>query len=146
MSLLNPCSFCGERRVGEKLSNATWAWWRADNVRVAYRQRLCVGCYVTNVAGLETSCGSDPYDCPVCHTEPGEAMDPTYLTIFVPAYGPLRLEMATCGPCAVEVRNRGQVGARKLDNQQPESGGQDPGPQTDPALAAWRALGILPRE
>jgi|GEM_PF-3534967 len=146
MSLLTPCSFCGEHRAGEKLSNATWAWWRADNERVAWRQRLCVGCYVTNVSPLEQGCAEEPYDCPVCHTAPGEAVDPTYLTIFIPGWGRRRLEMATCGPCAVEVRNRAQVGSRKLDDRRLQSEGQDPGPQTDPSLAAWQALGILPRE
>jgi len=129
-----------------KLSSATWAWWNADNVRVAWRQSLCVECYVTNVSVLEVSTGSDPLSCPVCHTAPGDQIDPCYLTAYIPGVGPLRLEMATCAPCAVDVRNRAQTGARKLEDRQASSGGQDPGPQTDPSLAAWKALGITPRE
>lgn len=145
MSLLYPCSGCGGREPG-KLSNATWAWWRADNVRTAWRQKLCVSCYVLRVQPLESAVGTEPMHCPLCHTDPGEDMDPTYLTVFVPGLGPLRLEMATCGPCAVEMRNRAQENATHLDDRQPSFGGPDTGPQTDPALQAWRDLGIAPRE
>lgn len=144
MSLF-PCSSCGQRSPG-KYSSATWAWWRADNVRVAYRQRLCVQCFVQNAAGLEGACRDEPLNCPACHTAPGDDMDPCYLTVFIPGVGPVRLEMATCGPCAVEIRNRAMVGAQKLDDRPVQSGGQDPGPQTDPALQVWRDLGIAPRE
>ncbi len=144
MSLFIPCDACKRVNVG-KLSNATWAWWRADNVRVAWRQRLCVECYLMNVAGLEQATHENPMSCPLCHALPGEQLDPCYLTIYVPAYGPLRLEMATCAPCAVEIRNRAQVGAKLLDDRRASSGGQDSGPQIDPELAAWRALGIEPR-
>ncbi len=144
MSLIIPCGYCGRTNVG-KLSSATWAWWNADNVRVAWRQNLCVDCFVTNVASLESATRDDPLNCPCCHTAPGEQIDPCYLTVYVPGVGPVRLEMATDAPCAVEVRVRAQKGARKLADRQPQSGGQDPGPQTDPALATWRALGIEPR-
>jgi hypothetical protein len=143
MSLF-PCSFCGQRAVG-KLSSATWAWWTLDNARVAYRQRLCVQCYMTNIIVLEQSARDEPLVCPNCHTDPGESMDPCYLTVFVPGVGPLRVEMATCGACALQVRERATMGAYKLDDRQPSSGGLDSGPQTDPQLAAWKALGIEPR-
>ena len=145
MSLLHPCSACGSRAPG-KNAQATWAWWRADNVRVAWRQQLCLNCYTLRVQPLEQACGVDPLNCPLCHTDPLEAMDPTYLTVFVPGLGPLRLEMATCGPCAVQLRNSAQEGATKLDDRLSPFGGQSLGPQTDPALEAWRALGIAPRE
>ena len=145
MSLIVPCGSCGRVNVG-KLSSATWAWWNAENVRVAWRQNLCVECYCTNVAGLHTAVQQDPLDCPVCHTAPGQQLDPTYLTIYIPGVGPNRYEFATCAPCAARVRIEGQEGARKLPDRLASSGGQDPSPQTDPATAAWRALGIEPRE
>jgi len=145
VSFLKPCSFCGSREPG-KHSNATWAWNRADGQRVAWRQRLCVQCYITNVAGLDAALTEEPFSCPICHTEAGEAMDPCYLTIFIPGYGPRRLEMGTCGPCAVEIRNRAQQGGVKLDDSQASFGGQGQGPQTDPALEVWKSLGIQPRE
>jgi len=145
MSLIVPCGSCGRLNVG-KLSSATWAWWNAENTRVAWRQNLCVECYCTSVAGLDNAVREDPLSCPVCHTAPQDQLDPCYLTIYVPGVGPMRYEFATCAPCAVEVRVRGQVGARKLLDRQASSGGLDPSPQTDPALAAWRALGLEPRE
>lgn len=142
MSLF-PCSACGIRAVG-KLASATWAWWTADNQRVAWRQRLCTACYVANVAGLETAVSAEPLNCPLCHTDPAADMDPCYLTVYVPGYGKKRLEIATCGPCAVEVRNRALAGASRLDDREPAFGGQDPGPQTDPELDVWRAIGVRP--
>lgn len=144
MSLF-PCSACGQRVPG-KLSNATWAWFRADNVRVAHRQRLCAGCYVENVAALETATAENPLSCPVCHTDAGDDMDPCYLTLFIPGVGPLRLEMATCSACAVEVRNRALVGATLLADRLIASGGQGPSPQTDAQPSVWEQLGIRPRE
>jgi len=142
---LFPCSACGERAPG-KLSNATWAWFRADNTRVAWRQKLCVACYLANVAAIEQATRDDPLNCPMCHTDAGEQMDPCYLTIFLPGVGALRLEMATCSPCAVEVRNRAMAGATQLDDRLASSGGQSPSPQTNPALSVWAQLGIQPRE
>jgi hypothetical protein len=144
MSLF-PCSSCHERKPG-KFSSVTWAWWRADNVRTAHRQRLCVDCYIMNVAGLDSAAREEPLNCPSCHTDPDDQMDPTYVTSFIPGIGPVRLELATCAPCAVEVRNRALVGAVKLDDRPAEFGGQNPGPQTDSSLEVWRALGIAPRE
>lgn len=144
MSLF-PCSFCGQRAVG-KMSSATWAWWRADQQRVAYRQRLCLTCFVQNVAGLEQATRDEPFHCPACHTDPSDDMDPVYLTVFIPGVGPLRLEMATCGACAVEIRNRAQQGAVQLDDREPQFGGQGTGPQNSNTPSAWAALGIEPRE
>jgi len=145
VSLFIPCSACGEREPG-KLCSATWAWWRADNKRTAWRQNLCVKCYILRVQPLEMAIGENPLSCPVCHTDAGAALDITYLTCFVPGLGPLRLEMGTCAACAVTIRLAGQENARKLEDRLTKSEGQDPGPQTDPALEAWRALGIAPRD
>lgn len=142
---LYPCSFCG-RKSTEKMSNATWAWWTADQQRVAWRQRLCIECFVTNVAGLEQSTRDDPFNCPACHTDQSDDLDPVYLTVFLPGVGPLRLEMATDPKCAVEIRNRALQGAHKLEDRETQFGGQDPGPRTSNTPSAWAALGIAPRE
>jgi hypothetical protein len=144
MSLI-PCDHC-RGKVVEKLANATWAWWRADGVRVAYRQRLCAQCYLENAAQLEIAVEESPFNCPACHTDPEANMDACYLTVFVPGYGPRRLEMATCAPCAVEIRNRAMVGARLLDDRQGSSEGSEPSPQTMPAAGIWAQLGIKPRD
>jgi len=145
MSLIIPCSFCGRTNVG-KYSSATWAWVRADGVRVAWRQRLCVDCYCTNIAVLDTAVREDPLSCPACHTQAGDDMDPCYLTVFVPGVGPCRYEFATCGPDAAELRIRAQKGGTLLPDRPASSGGLDPSPQESPAIAVWKALGIEPRE
>ena len=146
MSLLQPCSGCGQRVPG-KYANTTWAWWRADNVRVAYRQRLCTACFCMNVAPLEVETREFSASCPACHIDTSGDMDPVYCTTFVPHVGRVRLELPLCGACAVDVRNRAMQGAEKLDDSGPSFGGQgaqdgDRGPQTD---TPWSALGIVPR-
>lgn len=150
MSLFR-CSACGERPVGQKLAQATWAWWNAANERVAWRQRLCVACYASTLAPLsveaeraaqEVTTG-DALVCPMCHSISEDDMDPVYVTTFVPGHGPIRLELPLCGPCAVEIRNRAMAGATRLADR--EFGGQAPGPQTNTPASAWDAfLGSRP--
>lgn len=140
MSLF-PCSACGARRPG-KLAQATWAWWRSDNVRKAYRQRLCMDCFVRNVAPLEVATRDYSTNCPCCHIDTSDDMDPVYLTVYVPSVGPVRLEMPTCPVHAAEIRIRAQVGAQELEDS--SSGAASPSPRTD-ASDAWSALGIEPR-
>jgi hypothetical protein len=138
---LFPCSGCGER-VPEKLAQATWAWNLADGSRVAYRQRLCLACYASVVLPLGTKVAESLYTCPLCGGDPGDDMDPVYLTVFTPGIGKGRLEMATCSACAVEIRTRARSGAVKLDDRpMPE---QTPGPRTDVHADPWAALGLKP--
>lgn len=145
MSLL-PCSYCHERFLGKAIS-VSWAWWRADQSRSAWRQRLCPACWRKLLGDVEAKTRENPFLCPVCGGAPDETMDPTYATSFIPDYGPLRLEMATCAGCAVPVRAEAMVGATKLDDRRVGSGGQDPGPQTNATGAAiWESLGIRPRD
>jgi hypothetical protein len=139
---LYPCSACGERPIGQKLAQCTWAWWNAANTRVAWRQRLCVACYATTLAPLSIEAQNERLECPACHTNVELDMDPVYATVFVPGHGPLRLELPLCGPCAVEIRNRAMLGAVKLEDR--GFGGQDTGPQTETPASAWDAF-IGPR-
>jgi len=142
MSLFK-CSLC-DQRVPGKLSQATWAWWRADNKRVAYRQRICLGCFAEHIAPLEVSSREWSMTCPCCGANSEFDMDPVYLTIYVPTVGPLRLEMPTDAACAVKLRVLAQTNAEPLDDSGGQFGGQGPSPQT-PA-GPWAALGIQPRE
>lgn len=80
--------------------------------------------------------------CPACGTSTENDMDPVYVTTYVPSIGRVRLELPLCAPCAVEIRNRAQQGATKLEDRDPESWGR--GPKTE-AITAWAALGIEPR-
>ena len=139
---LSPCSACGVRAPG-KLAQITWAWWRADNKRVAYRQRLCLTCMATTVVPLEVNSRDLSANCPACGIDTSEDMDPVYATSFVPGIGKVRLELPTCGVCAVRIRERAMTGAVKLEDS--GFGGQDPSPQTDLSTEAWAQLGIQPR-
>ena len=141
---LYPCSACGNRPVGQRLANATWAWWTAAQQRVAYRQRLCTGCFAEHVATLEQSTRDFNLMCPACGIGTSGDMDPVYLTIYVPSVGKLRLEMPTCAPCAANLRIFAQRGAERLDDSNVESGGR--GPQTETATDPWAALGLQPRD
>lgn len=138
---LYPCSICGQRRPG-KLSQATWAWWTAGNDRLAYRQRLCMDCFVVNICPLEVATRDFSTTCPCCGIDTAGDMDPVYLTVFVPTVGPVRMEMATCAVHAAELRIRAQQGATRLEDREASSGGL--GPQTD-ATDAWSSLGIAAR-
>lgn len=140
MSLLVPCSACGSREPG-KNAWVLWAWNRADNERVAYRQRLCLMCVATTLAPLVISAQDSPMLCPSCHSDAGEQMDPIYSTYILPGDAKRQAEFATCGPCAVEVRNRAMVGADKLDDRPVGVGA--PTPAASPT-SGWDALGLRP--
>jgi hypothetical protein len=143
VSLL-PCSCCQKRFQGKAIS-VSWAWWKADQTRSAYRQRLCPDCWRDILGDIEAKTRQDPFLCPVCGGNPDETMDPTYATSYIPEYGKLALEMATCAGCAVTVRARGMAGATVLPDRQGEFGG--PGPQTNLSSASvWESLGIRPRD
>jgi DNA-directed RNA polymerase subunit RPC12/RpoP len=143
VSLL-PCSRCKARFTGKAVS-VSWAWWLADQSRVAYRQRLCPGCWKEMLSDIEAKVHDEPFLCPICGGSADETMDPTYCTSFIPEFGPLRLEMATCAGCAVPLRVQAQVGATRLPDRQVGFGG--PGPQTNQTGAGvWASLGLVPRE
>jgi len=141
MSLLVPCDYCGARDKG-KSAWLVWAWNRADKVRVAYKQRLCVTCVATNLQPLLINAQEDPLNCPVCHISADDAMDPIYLTYILPGWGKEQAEFATCGPCAVEVRIRAQQGGELLEDRQVGVGVATP---TQMGVSAWDALGLRPQ-
>lgn len=94
---------------------------------------------------IEAKTRQDPFLCPVCGGEPDETLDGTWATSFIPEYGKLAIEMATCAACAVGVRAAAMVGATVLPDRQGEFGGL--GPQTNATSASvWESLGIRPRE
>lgn len=142
MSLI-PCDFC-HKRVPEKLSQVTWAWYRADGLRVAYRQRLCTTCYCTNLLPVAGVPDFDDLKCPVCGISTNQDMDPCYATAFIPGFGKETFELATCGACAVDVRARAQEGAIKLEK--PVGGeSQGAGPLTATTRESyWSGIGIIP--
>lgn len=138
---LYPCSACAERVPG-KLSQVYWAWIRADGSRGAWRQRLCLTCFCMHVLPIATAALEALVACPVCHAGTATDMDPVYATVYMPGQERMDAEMALCGPCAVEVRNRALVGAEALPDRQGGLGGSSPPPVS--AADAWAALGLRP--
>lgn len=142
MSITVPCSYCGSRSPG-KHTWTVWAWNRADNSRVAYKQKLCNVCTLSNLGVLLIEIADSPLNCPLCHMDAGDAMDPVYCTYILPGWGKEQAEMATCGPCAVQVRIRAQQGGELLPDRQTGVGAAAP---TQMATSVWDALGLRPRE
>jgi hypothetical protein len=141
---LIPCSYC-RKRPEEKLSQVTWAWNPRPTVRMAYRQRLCLQCFLTNVLPLDKPVeATGALTCPSCGIDTELDMEPVYCTAFLPGTGRLRLELPLCGPCAVEIRTRAQTNAELLPEREPESRGQAPSTPLVPSV--WGSLGISPRE
>lgn len=141
VSLLVPCGFCKARDKG-KNAWLVWAWNRADNTRVAYRQRLCSTCVQTNLGGLLVDAQDAPLSCPVCHMDAGDAMDPIYVTYILPGWGKEQAEFATCGACAVQVRLRAQEGSDLMPDREMGVGAAAP---TQTVTSVWDALGLRPR-
>jgi hypothetical protein len=140
---LIPCDFCA-RKVPEKLCQTTWAWYRADNHRVAWRQRLCTQCFCTNVLPLDQPLNFEGLTCPACGVSTDKDMDPVYATSFLPGEGKQQLEIPLCASCAVEVRNRAMHGAAQLEDK-PRVEGPGAGPSTNSPTTResyWANLGI----
>lgn len=142
MTLLVPCSYCGARDKG-KNAWLVWAWNRADNVRVAYRQKLCVDCVATNLMPLVINSQESLLSCPACHIDTTDIMDAVFVTYILPGWGKEQGEFATCGPCAVEVRNRAQTGADLMEDRQVGVGAAAP---TQTRVSVWDALGLRPSD
>ena len=144
MSLI-PCDSCG-KRVPEKLCQTTWAWYTPEGLRVAYRQRLCTACFVSQVLPYDVPLDMDALTCPGCHISTDRDMDPVYATAYVPGSGKLQLELPTCAACAPILREHAQVGAQRLgDRERVEGPGASPSTGTT-RESYWSSIGILPRD
>ena len=113
------CAVCGTRNAG-KLAAAYWAWFRADGVRSAWKQRLCVACAAKELSQLLASSqnsSSDMTMCPSCGADSSDDLDPVFLTLYVPGQERSDLSLMTCAACAVHVRSTALVGAEKLEDR-----------------------------
>ena len=142
--ILKTCSMCGTA-VPEALTWAVWAWNRADGVRVAYKQRLCLACVASTLAPLHVACESPVMTCPACGIDTAEDMDPVYCTFIPRGLGKLHLEAPMCAPCAAILRLKAQTGAELLEDRHlgAEDGYSAPRP-TVPEV--WASLGLKPRD
>lgn len=95
-----------------------------------------------NVLPLAVEAQEAVVACPVCHIGTLDDMDPVYCTVYIPGQERQDVEMALCGPCAVNVRQRALTGAETLADRQGSSGGSSPPPPS--AADAWSALGLRP--
>lgn len=145
MSLI-PCDSCA-KRVPEKLSQATWAWYRADGVRTAYRQRLCTACYCMNILPLDKPLDLEELHCPACGISTQHDLDPVYATVYVPGLrAKQQFEFPTCGACAVEIRNRAQRGAQFLPDRRGVEGPDSSPSSTTTRESYWSGIGIAPKD
>lgn len=143
MSLLVPCDVCSSRAPG-KLAWLAWAWNRADHTRTAYKQRLCLQCFLQRAWPLLNAEVDSLFSCPVCHCDPSDSLDPIYLTYIIPGSPQQLAELPTCASCAVKVRGQAQEGAALLPDREDSVGASRLAPTT-PSTSGWDALGSRPQ-
>jgi hypothetical protein len=139
---LIPCDSC-RKRVQEKLAQVTWAWYADNGQRVAYRQRLCTACYVTNVLPFDKPVDYDALTCPGCGISTEQDMAPVYATAFLPGQGREQFEFPTCAACATRMHVMAIEGGHELESRVRVEGPSD-GPSTLTAREAYWA-GITTR-
>lgn len=142
--ILKTCSACKSTQK-EPLTWAVWAWNRADGVRVAYKQKLCLTCVATHLAPLYVACESPEQSCPNCHIDTSEDMDPVYCAFIPRGLGKMNIEAPMCASCAAILRVFAQTGAEFLEDRESSSRGQDLAPRYG-SLETWEALGLRPRD
>lgn len=134
------CAGCGAR-PRSKLAQLYWAWFRADGVRTAWKQRLCVDCTIERLRTLLAHSQEESSDltmCPSCGADASKDMDPIYLTLYVPKQERSDWSLTTCAPCAVSIRLAAQTGATRLEDRQENNSGAS-------LTSAWDALGLSPQ-
>jgi hypothetical protein len=103
---IRPCHLCGQRVRG-KLASLYWAWYLADNTRVAWRQNLCVGCLTEAFATLLKSAAQqsdDDHNCPNCGAATSDDLDPLFAVLYLPQSEQREYELELDAACAAKVR------------------------------------------
>jgi hypothetical protein len=142
--ILKTCSACRSTQT-DPLTWTVWAWNRADGVRVAYKQKLCLACVATHLAPLYVASESPEQNCPNCHIDTSDDMDPVYCAFIPRGIGQLRIEAPMCPSCAAIVRVFAQQGAELLADREIPSRGQETAPRYG-SSETWAALGLRPRD
>jgi hypothetical protein len=133
------CAGCGTRSAG-KLASLYWAWFKADGVRTAWKQRLCVSCTIARLSKVLSHSQDQSEDltmCPSCGTDSSADLDPIYLTLYVPGREKHSADLSTCAVCATHLRVTAQENAMPLSDRSSSGAGSS---ATDP----WDALGLAP--
>lgn len=111
----------GAHRVNGKMASLYWAWFRADGVRTAWKQTLCVDHAREVFEDWRERLQEDSDNlslCPQCGGDSAEDLDPIYLTLYAPHQEATRFDLATCAPCAVGIRVLAQENAQRLADRQ----------------------------
>jgi len=139
------CSAC-RQRTQEKLAQVTWAWIDAERLRTSVRQRLCVQCFAVRVLAYDNDVDAESdLTCVACGISVEEDLRILYCTAYVPGSGPLRFQFPFCDEHLLAMQAMCRESAIVLGERESMLGGQAPQREA-PSLAAWRALGIEPRE
>jgi len=138
--ILQRCTGC-DKRCETKPFSTTFAWRRADLVRVAWRAILCMPCYIAKVVPLDFDMLADArLTCPSCHIDTEDDFDAIYVTSFIPNYGKRQIQAPFCGACAAHYRIWVQEHAVLLQ----DSVGATGGPYSDVLPEdVLRSLGII---
>jgi hypothetical protein len=131
------CSIDG-LRPHEKPITVFWAWRDGEGGRHAYRQRLCLEHYVTNVVGLEKETTQERLLCPACGIDTEDDYVPVWATVYVPHQGRVDLELPLCDPCSVRIKTNAELGSESLPDR--DFGVANPTPKSS-AYETLKALG-----
>jgi hypothetical protein len=136
---IRPCHLCGQRVRG-KLASLYWAWYLADNTRVAWRQNLCVGCLSEAFATLLKAASASEQTsetCPNCGGSNKDDLDPLFAVLYLPQQEQREFELELDAACAAKVRLLIiDQGDRLTDRS-----GSGRGP-TPPSDNRWAELGL----
>jgi len=109
-----------EKRDAKKYASVYAAWFRADGVRTAWRQKLCPPALREELAQVLSGAQTDSLDvtvCPACGSDSSEDLDPIYLNIYLPKQAGMEYQLPTCTSCAANLRVLLQRGATKLPDR-----------------------------
>lgn len=138
--ILRRCSRGCEPQA-EPLCWTVSAWNRADGVRVAYKQKLCLACVGTTLAPMHVASESPSMTCPACGIDTADDMDAVYVSWIPRGVGVLKTDAPFCPPCAARYRLWAQEGAEFLEDREAESRGRELAPRYS-AASTLRALGL----
>jgi hypothetical protein len=136
---IRPCHLC-HKRVRGKLASLYWAWYLADNVRVAWRQNLCLDCLTEAFSTLFKSAAAADENsdtCPNCGTKCGDDIDPLFAVLYLPGSEQREYELELDAACAAKVRLLVVDQGDRLTDR----AGRGSGP-TPPTDNRWAELGL----
>lgn len=126
-----PCSLCGQRKPG-KQATAYNAWFDKDEVRIAWKQRLCADCLTETYAEVLKKSSSDSTGadtCVACGGLQPTSSAPVFMTLYLPKQEPREYELVLCADCADTLQSFMTKGAEELEDRSARTRG----PTTSPS-------------